>query len=877
MDDYVLVEKFLDESIVNEYLNKCKKYKLNDSKVGETVQPDKKRRKDIFFSRSDCDELDSVLFTKGKEVIKNFLGKTFEFRECYKMGTYYSEDQGFYNPHNDNQGGDIMRYRQISLVICLSDINDYEGGLFKLIDKQKEFKFGKGDAIFFKSNMLHGVEPVTKGERKVIISFLFDEDGARNKMKYSSLINYASNYTQTSFPLYAPPEQKNNTKKEIPPNAVKLTPDLIVKLPENIKSQIPKQIVQQAEEFMKHNPNFISPDSHAFTFMNNQQNLQNNNHPMQINNNYKSEITHYSKNNAEVKNIQNDDAQELFSMDFHDKIISYSLWGDSELYNYGMMENAIEAKNIYPDYKLYVYHNNTCNEKIINLLKSMDNVVLIKINDNSHKATNMLWRFIPAFFSHGITLSRDADSIVNIREKAAVEEFLNSDKNFHIMRDNAGGHRYKILGGMWGARNKILHCLKDQFKNLFMKQKINDIRGWDQNWLKNFVYPGIIGTSFIHHNKGLKDWDQLENWSKEFPKTNYTYFVGGLNYFTPKTRELLGEKNERLKRNAFYQYHDNKFYLFPILPDSGPGNQMVSIKEALLISKLLNRICIIPDICDHYTLDRSGNTFFKFTDIFQIDSNSIKYFHDLNMENISKVYSINHGYFKKFLKHEKVLRYSENFSEELLNTRRIQNINHLNELKSKKEKMLIVKHLFNNVCISQCGFNGCSECIVNPEFIDLYKTICNELDYSEFIKQKAEDYIKQNDLTDFVGLHLRYPDNMNNKSLKQHTNLYDEDIIYDLLINMYGENKKIFIATNNKKQLKKSKLNKFFIYQEESNYISFIEQYICCKAEIFIMSIYNDFTKINQRHQRSTWSSFVQDYRMYKLNNYENLYLNDLI
>ena len=199
MNNYILIKNFLDDNTINLYLEKSKKYTSNDSKVGCTVQKDKKRRKDIFFSYSDMEEIDNVIFTNGKELIKKNFDIDVNFREGYKMGTYFSEDQGFYNPHTDTQGGDEMLYRKISLVICLSSVNDYEGGIFRFITLNKEFKFDKGDAIFFRSDMLHGVEPVTKGLRKVLISFLFDEEGAKHKMKYSPLKGYICKHTKTNF------------------------------------------------------------------------------------------------------------------------------------------------------------------------------------------------------------------------------------------------------------------------------------------------------------------------------------------------------------------------------------------------------------------------------------------------------------------------------------------------------------------------------------------------------------------------------------------------------------------------------------------------------------------------------------------------------
>ena len=58
---------------------------------------------------------------------------------------------------------------------------------------------------------------------------------------------------------------------------------------------------------------------------------------------------------------------------------------------------------------------------------------------------------------------------------------------------------------------------------------------------------------------------------------------------------------------------------------------------------------------------------------------------------------------------------------------------------------------------------------------------------------------------------------------------------------------------------------------------SFIEQYICCCSKIFVLSRFNDYRKINDKHIRSTWSSFVYDYRIFKNKNTNNIYLETIL
>jgi hypothetical protein len=192
MNKYIILKNFVDDKFIKYYINLSNKYNIHDSKVGTTVQPMKKIRKDLFFSSKDCYVADNIIFQKKNDLIKHEFNIDLKFRERYKLGTYYGTDKGFYIPHTDCQGG--MRHRKLSIVICLSNKNNYEGGIFNLVNLNKKFKFDKGDAIIFDSNLLHGVEPVLSGVRQVLISFLWDEDGEKIRKKESSNKN-SSTYT----------------------------------------------------------------------------------------------------------------------------------------------------------------------------------------------------------------------------------------------------------------------------------------------------------------------------------------------------------------------------------------------------------------------------------------------------------------------------------------------------------------------------------------------------------------------------------------------------------------------------------------------------------------------------------------------------------
>lgn len=219
------------------------------------------------------------------------------------------------------------------------------------------------------------------------------------------------------------------------------------------------------------------------------------------------------------------------------KIITFSLWGKEEFYNYGAYENAIIAKEIYPDWICRFYYSNA-DEEIIELLRKQNNVELVNMN-SANNMSNMFWRFIPAFEEDNvIVMPRDTDSRLNLREKAVVDEWLNSNNDFLIMRDNIH-HRTEILGGMWGAKNSILKSLSKEFNSYNRIDK----HGNDQVFLKDVVYKNVIGKSSVYDTVGFY---RHEKNVLKFKETPYKSFVGSYSRTAPNTFKALGKENRYL-------------------------------------------------------------------------------------------------------------------------------------------------------------------------------------------------------------------------------------------------------------------------------------------------------------------------------------------
>ena len=89
--------------------------------------------------------------------------------------TYYSsEENGCYKAHVDPNVWKIPHNRKLSVVIQLSNPEEYEGGELKLHTSHEPISITKekGMVVMFPSYTLHEVTPVTKGERYSLVAWV---------------------------------------------------------------------------------------------------------------------------------------------------------------------------------------------------------------------------------------------------------------------------------------------------------------------------------------------------------------------------------------------------------------------------------------------------------------------------------------------------------------------------------------------------------------------------------------------------------------------------------------------------------------------------------------------------------------------------------
>lgn len=175
------------------------------------------------------------------------------------------------------------------------------------------------------------------------------------------------------------------------------------------------------------------------------------------------------------------------------RIISFSLWGNDPKYWYGAVDNVWLAQEFYPGWICRFYIDIHSDRKLIDMLTKLPCEIMLKEPEQEY--SGLFWRFLAADDAE-IMICRDTDSRLSERERIAVERWLDSDKQFHIMRDHPH-HFVLIPGGMWGCKGmQGMEALIKEYPYQYLK-------GTDQLFLSQMIYPQVRELAMIHDSYNL--------------------------------------------------------------------------------------------------------------------------------------------------------------------------------------------------------------------------------------------------------------------------------------------------------------------------------------------------------------------------------------
>lgn len=180
-----------------------------------------------------------------------------------------------------------------------------------------------------------------------------------------------------------------------------------------------------------------------------------------------------------------------------ENVIAYCLWGNDPRYHVPLLENARIRPHLFPTWTIRVYHDDTVDPSVLSTLASHGvELRQMGLSPNVPAHRRLLWRFeVVADPTVRRFLCRDADSLLNVKERVAVDAWLMSDRWFHAMRDWYT-HTDLLLAGMWGGVGNVLPPVPTLLSCYTAWRVEND--HVDQDVLSETVWPTIRNHVLIH-------------------------------------------------------------------------------------------------------------------------------------------------------------------------------------------------------------------------------------------------------------------------------------------------------------------------------------------------------------------------------------------
>ncbi|GMH82957.1 hypothetical protein TL16_g09436 [Triparma laevis f. inornata] len=176
------------------------------------------------------------------------------------------------------------------------------------------------------------------------------------------------------------------------------------------------------------------------------------------------------------------------------RVISFGLYGDNPKYTTGAIRNAELRDTYFPGWVCRFYVDGSVPQSVLDSLKELGSEI---IHQTGHKGAvgGMFWRFLVADDSTvDRYVVRDSDSRLNARDRFAVEEWIESGKCVHNIRDHVN-HVRTMNGGLWGGRKGCIKDLEGKAAKVPKDSYMQDIY-----FLEKIIWPSISSHDQMSHD-----------------------------------------------------------------------------------------------------------------------------------------------------------------------------------------------------------------------------------------------------------------------------------------------------------------------------------------------------------------------------------------
>ena len=181
-------------------------------------------------------------------------------------------------------------------------------------------------------------------------------------------------------------------------------------------------------------------------------------------------------------------------------VIAFSLFGADDRYIKGAIANARGQQYLYPCWTCRFYLDASVPAAALQALDQAG-AQLMRVDGLPAEEYGTFWRYLvaddPAVDRY---LVRDADSVINRRERVAVDDWLASNRHFHVMRDGPNQCDL-VLAGLWGGVRAALPPLLPEIRRFVGDRQQLRGRTADQIFLREIAWPTIRQSVLVHDSQ----------------------------------------------------------------------------------------------------------------------------------------------------------------------------------------------------------------------------------------------------------------------------------------------------------------------------------------------------------------------------------------
>jgi len=182
-------------------------------------------------------------------------------------------------------------------------------------------------------------------------------------------------------------------------------------------------------------------------------------------------------------------------------IISFSLYGSSPRFTHGAIINLELASILYPDWTCRFYVDQSVPPHILENLRQNGGEIIHIPPEKTRTLGGRFYRFLVVDDPEvNLFMIRDTDSRLNVREKAAVDEWIDSGFQIHLIKDHPwhaynDNEKFPILGGLWGGKSGSIPGFREEMMKWPSQFAYED----DMKFLKS-VFHLMNQSSILMHD-----------------------------------------------------------------------------------------------------------------------------------------------------------------------------------------------------------------------------------------------------------------------------------------------------------------------------------------------------------------------------------------